>query len=441
MRRKSTTGTKRSLGLRGTLTLFTLCALAAAVAIGGISWWGHARGTTTAHATFVAKDVTADILPPPMYLIEMRLVLSAAAEGSMPMPKARSEYERLRKEYNQRAEYWRENPPFGLEKKLLGAQHDAAVKFIVLAASALDAIAHAQTPEARAASIMAANEAYLAHRAGVDDTVLEANAFVSRSLEKYERTATLVRTIQVIVLVTVLVLLVVLGWWISRSVWAAVGGEPEDAAAVARAVVRGDLTVAVPVQPGDHHSIMASMHEMFVYTALRDGLTGLYNRTGFERAVTRIFDAQPHSLSASIVMIDLDYFKPINDIAGHAAGDTMLIKVAQAITSLARASDVVARLGGDEFGVLLPTCNAQHALIVAEKIRLAIENLAFPFNGRDLKLGASLGIAELNASHATAAAWIADADHSCLSAKRDGRGVVRTSGAMQVIAPPASDQS
>jgi diguanylate cyclase (GGDEF)-like protein len=431
--------TKRSLGLRGTLTLFTLCAIAAAVAIGGISWWGHERGTTTATETFVAKDVTADILPPPMYLIEMRLVLSEAAEGSMSMDKARLEYDRLRTEYDQRTSYWREHPPHGLEKKLLGAQHDAAVKFMVLAGSALETIEHAETPEARAAALQAANEAYRAHRSGVDDTLREANAFVSRSLEQYENTARLVRTIQVVVLITVLVLLVLLGWWIGKTVWAAVGGEPEDAAAVARAVVRGDLSVAVPVQPGDQHSIMASMHEMFVYTALHDGLTGSYNRTGFERAVTRLFDGQPHTLPASIIILDLDYFKPINDLAGHAAGDTMLIKVTQAVTALARASDVVARLGGDEFGVLLPTCSAQHAMVVAEKIRLAIENLSFPFNGSDLKLGASLGIAELNASHTTAAAWIADADHGCLTAKRDGRGVVRTSGAIGVIAPPLSN--
>ena len=439
MRGHSTQRIKRTLGLRGTLTVFTLCAVAAVVGIGAISWWGHERGTTTATQTFVAKDVTADILPPPMYLIEMRLVLAEAAEGSMSMNKARREYDRLRKEYDQRAAYWRENPPHGLEKKLLGAQHDAAVKFMVLASSALDALEHPENPAATASALKAANDAYLVHRGGVDDTVREANAFVARSLEKYERTAHLVREIQVGVLIVVLASLLLLGWWIVRSVWAAVGGEPEDAAAVARAVVRGDLTVAVPVQPGDQHSIMASMHEMFVYTALHDGLTGIHNRTGFERAVTRIFTGQPQTLPASIVIIDLDHFKPINDTAGHAAGDAMLIKVTQAIASIARATDVVARLGGDEFGVLLPTCSAPHALVVAEKIRQAIENLSFPFNGKDLKLGASLGVAELAASHTTAAAWIAEADHSCLAAKRDGRGVVRASTVKVSVAPAPPD--
>lgn len=415
---------KRGFGLRGTLTLFTLCAIIAVVAMAGISWWGHAQGTTTATQTFVAKDVTADILPPPMYLIEMRLVISQAAEGSMPMVKARHEFNRLREEYQRRFEYWSANPPHGLQDKLLGAEHEAGLQFMTLAGAALDVIAREKDPAAVQRALGVANAAYLIHRNGVDDTVREANIFVANSIADYERTARLVKKIQIGVLVGLLITLVVLGWWISRSVWAAVGGEPEDAAAVARAVVRGDLSVDVPVQPGDRHSIMASMNEMFVHAALHDGLTGVYNRVGFERAVKTIFAGQPHTLPASIIAIDLDHFKPVNDTAGHAAGDTMLIKVAQAISSLARTSDVVARLGGDEFGVLLPTCDLPHALAVAEKIRVAIAQLSFPFNGKHLQLGASLGVAELTSTHPTAAAWIAEADKCCLDAKRGGRGTV-----------------
>lgn len=406
--------------------LFTVCALTSVIAMGGISWWGHEQGTATATQTFVAKDVTADILPPPMYLIEMRLVISQAAEGSMPLVKARHEFNRLRHEYERRVDYWRANPPHGLEEKLLGAEHEAGLHFMTLAAAALEVIAEAKDPAAVQNALGAAHAAYLVHRNGVDDTVREANIFVANSLGEYEQAARLVKTIQIGVLIGLLVTLVVLGWWIGRSVWAAVGGEPEDAAAVARAVVRGDLSVDVPVQPGDRHSIMASMNEMFVHAALHDGLTGVYNRVGFERAVKTIFAGQPHTMPASIIAIDLDHFKPVNDTAGHAAGDTMLIKVAQAISSLARTSDVVARLGGDEFGVLLPTCDLQHALAVAEKIRVAITHLSFPFNGKHLQLGASLGVAELSSTHPSPAAWIAEADRCCLDAKRGGRGTVHS---------------
>lgn len=406
--------------------LFTFCAVAAVVAMGAISWWGHEQGTATATQTFVAKDVTADILPPPMYLIEMRLVISQAAEGQLPMDKARREFARLRSEYEHRANYWRANPPHGLEEKLLGAEHQAGLNFMALAETALDTIEHSGDRTASQAALAAANAAYLAHRAGVDETVREANAFVAHSLSEYERTAHLVKKIQIGVLFSLLATLIWLGWWIIRSVWAAVGGEPEDAAAVARAVVRGDLSVDVPVQPGDRHSIMASMNEMFVHTALHDGLTGVFNRVGFERTVKTIFAGQPHTLPASIIVIDLDHFKPVNDTAGHAAGDAMLIKVAQAVSSLARSSDVVARLGGDEFGVLLPTCDLQHALSVAEKIRAAITHLSFPFNGGHLQLGASLGVAELTSAHLTAADWIAEADKCCLDAKRGGRGTVHS---------------
>jgi hypothetical protein len=79
---------------------------------------------------YVAKDVTADILPPPMYLIEMRLVASQGLEGSMDLATVRSEVVRLTAEYEARVEHWEANPPYGLERELLGPQHAAAGAFI-----------------------------------------------------------------------------------------------------------------------------------------------------------------------------------------------------------------------------------------------------------------------------------------------------------------------
>jgi diguanylate cyclase (GGDEF)-like protein len=183
---------------------------------------------------------------------------------------------------------------------------------------------------------------------------------------------------------------------------------------------------------------MASMHQMFVHAALRDSLTGVYNRAGFERAVQSAFAARDRKGPASIVMIDLDHFKPVNDTAGHAAGDAVLVEITRAISAQARASDVVARLGGDEFAVLLPSCDQHNANLVAEKVRQAITDRSVPFQGRQLQVGASLGVVELSASHQSVAEWIADADRCCYQAKRAGRGVVVSADSPPAQATPAS---
>jgi diguanylate cyclase (GGDEF)-like protein len=124
-------------------------------------------------------------------------------------------------------------------------------------------------------------------------------------------------------------------------------------------------------------------------------------------------------------MLDLDHFKPINDTAGHAAGDAMLVAVAQAIASRVRATDVVVRLGGDEFALLLTRCTHERAVSVAEKVREAITDLALTWEAHTLRVGASLGVCELADSHESPAQWLAQADAACYEAKRAGRGTVR----------------
>ncbi|MDH4050834.1 MAG: diguanylate cyclase [Rubrivivax sp.] len=166
---------------------------------------------------------------------------------------------------------------------------------------------------------------------------------------------------------------------------------------------------------------------MLEHAARHDPLTGAVNRQGFEIALQGLFNDQPGTRPASVLMIDLDHFKPINDTAGHAAGDAMLVAVTQAIGSRVRGSDVVARLGGDEFAVLLPNCNQERALDVAEKVRQAITALRLTWEAHTLQVGASLGVAELSERHENPAQWVAQADQACYEAKRAGRGAVRPS--------------
>jgi diguanylate cyclase len=161
------------------------------------------------------------------------------------------------------------------------------------------------------------------------------------------------------------------------------------------------------------------------WSALHDGLTGLANRRCFEQATQRVFAAQPVSLPAALVMIDLDHFKPVNDSAGHAAGDAMLIEVARAIGNCVRTTDLAARLGGDEFAVLLEGCDIEVALRVAEQVRAAVSAIVLHRDGHVLRVGASLGVAAIEPGMASATAWAQVADAACYAAKAEGRDVVR----------------
>ncbi len=169
--------------------------------------------------------------------------------------------------------------------------------------------------------------------------------------------------------------------------------------------------------------------EALAWTAAHDALTGLANRREFERRAAGLVAALPGSLPAAIVFIDLDHFKPVNDLGGHAAGDAMLVAVAAAIGAELRASDLVARIGGDEFAVLLERCPEPMALRIAEKILQAIAAIALPWEQQRFQVGASLGVAALNAEAASLDAWLASADAACYEAKAAGRGQVRSASA------------
>ncbi len=161
------------------------------------------------------------------------------------------------------------------------------------------------------------------------------------------------------------------------------------------------------------------------WSATHDVLTGLANRKSFEQRLEHVFDALPRSIPAAVVVIDLDHFKPINDTFGHAAGDAMLKAVAAAILSHVRASDLVVRLGGDEFALLLERCAHDVAMRVAENVHSAISAVAVPWQGRTLRVGASVGVASLNEHTPDMAEWVAEADAACYRVKADGRGAVR----------------
>ena len=162
-----------------------------------------------------------------------------------------------------------------------------------------------------------------------------------------------------------------------------------------------------------------------------DELTGLYNTRGFAIAANRLFgQAQRYGRPASILMIDCDNLKTVNDTHGHDAGSRLLRQVANAVQVELRATDVPARYGGDEFIVLLPETPPKGAADVAERIRLAIGARPLNLNGHNVFASVSIGFASYPEDGRTLDALAARADRALYQAKQEGRNkVVRYSPA------------
>jgi methyl-accepting chemotaxis protein len=247
--------------VRSILLLLIASGMLASGVLTGISMWGMQDTNESAQRALVSKDVTADILPPPLYLIELRLVLSQAVEGSMPLATALTEAARLEKEYGERVAYWTQNRPFGLESQLLGQQHAAGLRFIAASRPVLAALAAGDTAAAQAA-LKSAHIAYGEHRAGVDETVRVSTSFADAAMVSLGGRQANLRRLQLLGLTLSTMLLVALGRWAYKAVWSATGAEPAAAAAIANAVAAGDLSAPVRVTSGDDASVMAAMARM-----------------------------------------------------------------------------------------------------------------------------------------------------------------------------------
>ncbi len=163
--------------------------------------------------------------------------------------------------------------------------------------------------------------------------------------------------------------------------------------------------------------------EQLLHHAFHDALTGLANRTLFiERVTHTLARAGRVPTAHAVLFLDLDNFKKVNDSLGHAAGDDLLRGVAQRLVSSVRGSDTVARLGGDEFAILLEDLVQQdHAFTTTERI---LETLREPIlvQGKEVFVGASIGIALLGRKVDSADTLLRNADIAMYEAKRQGRG-------------------
>jgi diguanylate cyclase (GGDEF)-like protein len=177
--------------------------------------------------------------------------------------------------------------------------------------------------------------------------------------------------------------------------------------------------VSIALQNAEAHRVMA-------VRAKTDALTGLLNHGTFQDWLLKSIEEQD---AFSLIMVDLDGFKQVNDALGHQAGDRLLHEIARAIVSAGRDSDLVFRYGGDEFALLLPASDAGGAAQVADRIRAAIHSVGAPgtpWAGDGVDVSASMGLATYPEDGEDAETVLLAADRACFVAKRSGRDRIVT---------------
>ena len=157
--------------------------------------------------------------------------------------------------------------------------------------------------------------------------------------------------------------------------------------------------------------------------AITDGLTGLYNHDYLNRILeTEMSRSRRYGHCLAFIMIDVDHFKTINDTYGHLVGNTVLEQISLALKESVRDVDTVARFGGEEFAVVLPEARSSDALVVAERMRMAVQQTVYTKELRGYRVTASFGVADSDDPRLSTAADLVDlADRAMYHAKRLGR--------------------
>jgi diguanylate cyclase (GGDEF)-like protein len=169
----------------------------------------------------------------------------------------------------------------------------------------------------------------------------------------------------------------------------------------------------------------AQLHTEVQQIAITDILTGLYNRRGFEELGLReIHRALRTSAPLSMLLLDVDYLKKINDEHGHSAGDRVLQEIADCCRKTFRQIDLVSRHGGDEFAILLPDTQIDHAREAAERLRKTIETRTVQIGQTKLKISASIGVASFDKKMQTISELFELADKALYLAKNGGRNMI-----------------
>ena len=210
-------------------------------------------------------------------------------------------------------------------------------------------------------------------------------------------------------------------------------GQPRDADLEIEVRGRGKIWVELSVNPlgpsllqgllndiTERKRAECAAHEL----AVRDSVTGLLNRRGLDNALTTVLtSAIAESRQLAVLLVDLDYFKAVNDTFGHAAGDLVLREVANVLSQNVRRTDIVGRTGGDEFVVLLPGIEGPYkAEEIAQNIIAGLSKPIAVGDGKFAHIGASIGISLTGLAREPAAALLRRADVAMYAAKQAGKG-------------------
>lgn len=175
------------------------------------------------------------------------------------------------------------------------------------------------------------------------------------------------------------------------------------------------------------HDVSKEQHlrEQLSHQASHDALTGLCNRREFEYQLSMLLNsAKTEDTYHSLLYLDLDQFKIVNDTCGHAAGDALLKQLVTVVQGRVRAGDTFARLGGDEFGILLKHCPLEQANAVAESFLNTVRDFRFVWEDKTFEIGVSIGVVPINAQSENLAAVLSQADLACYAAKDSGRNCI-----------------
>lgn len=165
-----------------------------------------------------------------------------------------------------------------------------------------------------------------------------------------------------------------------------------------------------------------AFHEEIYQLTILDNLTGLANRREFDDVLAREFArARRYGRRFSVLTLDIDYFKTVNDTYGHPRGDDVLMEIGRLIKGRLRANDLAARLGGEEFALILPETELAGAAVVAEQLRAETEAVVCASDSKEIKVTISIGCAELTPEDQDGLALFRRSDEKLYEAKSSGR--------------------
>lgn len=393
------------------------------------------------------KDIVADILPPPLYLIETHLQVHQMLD--MPLPQraeAALQFKALKARYEERNAVWykqREQLDVGVALSLMGTQKQKAdaywelleQRYLPLALEGRDA-------QARQTFVLL-NALYEDHRKGVDATVQLASAWADGRMQELSETKAralwVLRVVAGICVAVALALFLVVG----RRIGSMLGAEPaelhheigklrlqeqsvtplpQDRSSVMQALkdAQESLQAHVLETERTNRELQATLKELN-HMVGTDLLTGLWSRRRLEDALVSEVDRHlRYGQPLSLLFIDIDHFKAVNDSFGHAIGDQVLMALATQLQLARRASDCIARWGGEEFVVVCPNTTLETATALAQRLRERISKSDLPPVGR---ITLSVGVADYRAPESWQE-WLKRADDALYSAKGQGRNQV-----------------